>query len=333
MNSATTAFHITRLFVKTFNLSANSILYIALTYSIITKLVYSPMPRKHRKRHFRKAKSSWALAKRAAHSVISQTIEKYRLLSFVSNIPIGSVTGRNSAILMSITGGITPGLEFASLNENTDAGMKSLFVLQPLGGVSQTATPQVTGQGDGGYGASSLSVYPLPSGGSFYGVASLRGNEAKLLTYHYSLIVESVGDPVLTAVKPSQFRMMIFETRRPLSQQLWDEQIFMQGHVRTANLVTGTPISLCAFPNLSCIKKIYYDRLHTVGVRNFTKKGRIRINRKCYWKAVDDVAATTLTHMQYQGPFIYMLFFGEQQTAVADQLIVSASTLLTYNDA
>ena len=291
------------------------------------------MPKRKRKSHFRKAKSSWALAKRAAHSVISETIEKYRLLSFVSQVPIGSVTGRNSAILMSVTGGVTPGLSFSSLNTNTDPGMKSLFVLQPLGGVQQTANPQVTGQGDGGYGADTLAVYPAPSGGSFYGVSTLRGNEAKLLTYHYSLIVESVGDPVLTAVKPSQFRMMIFETRRPLSQQLWSSQIFMQGHVETSNVVAGTPISLCAFPNLSMVKKIYYDRLHTVGIRNFVKKGRIRINKKCYWKVLDDNAANIASHMQYQGPFIYMLFFGEQTTPVIDQLLVSASTLLTYNDA
>ncbi len=293
------------------------------------------MAKRRRRRRYKKKTSVKAIV----HKVLNKTLEKYKMLSFYTDALIGTIRGANRGLLFSLTGGAHPGLESPLLTLTNDPNMKSLFVMRPLGGDTTTgATVVAEAAGGGGFADGSAGT------GSILGTAVLRGRECKLLTWHYRLRINQPNANISgTALGNQYVRLLIFETRRPLSASIaggqnWSQQIFYQQHVESINAAVGQPDEMTAFHNFDIIKKIYLDKLIklTPGESSgfsYIKRGSVKINRKAHWAYYYDNAAVQAGHLQYMGPFIYMILFSDYEIPDTDRPRLNMSSILTFNDA
>ncbi len=298
---------------------------------------------KHARRKSRRGKKSM---KQIATAVLNQSLEKYKIMSFINDKIIGSIRGGNRCLLFSLTGGETPGLASPLLTTSTDAGMKSLFSFTPLGGTTNpsgqtiVAGPSVYGGGGGGFGTGDSGQ------GTVQGTQTLRGRECKLLNWHYRLLLtQPDANASGTGTQQNQFcRIMIVETRRPISSAItggtnWSTQLFYQQQVQTLVAGVGQPNEMTAFHNYDVIKKVHFDKLVKLtpgesGRFSYVRKGVIRIQRKAHWAMYYDTATPPAAHLQYMGPWLYMVVFSDFDIAEETQRpLLSLSSILTLQDA
>ncbi len=292
------------------------------------------MARKRGRRRYKKKKT----VKAQIYKVLNKTLEKYKMMSFYTDAVIGTIRGANRGLLFSLTGGAHPGLASGLLTLTNDPNMKSLFVMRPLGGDTTTGATVVAEAAGGGGFADGTGT------GSVLGTAVLRGRECKLLTWHYRLRINQPDTNLVSPGLSNQYvRLMIFETRRPLSAgiaggQNWSQQIFYQQHVQALNTAVGQPDEMTAFHNFDIIKKIHLDKLIklTPGESSgfsYVKRGSVKINKKAHWAYYYDNAAVQDGHLQYMGPFIYMILFSEYEIDDQYRPKLNMCSILTFNDA
>ncbi len=303
------------------------------------------MARKYRRRNRRKA--SVSLVKAIVKKEVNKTRETQKIVSFLgwSTIPrlldTDAVGNAHEGLILSVMGGISP-QNVQTVQTPGTYNDKSLFVLLPSALVGSLAGTDSAGQG----GTANSAEFGMQAIG---GIHVLEGREAYLKTLYATLLFSNSFQQVVDP-RPCFIRLLVIETRRPLSADNVAQQIFLQNHavgqMAGASNNQEEPQSVIGYLNRESIKRVYYDKLMkltgpsgpipSVGGSSAqlkTVKLKVRINKKARWQYFYPTRDPNQTDnvLVYQGPFLYILMCSNQGTT--DKFpAVTMNHILTYYD-
>ncbi len=222
----------------------------------------------------------------------------------------------------SLTGGLTSTIN--ATQDPDDYITKSLFVLLPsdttaagnLSGVSQAQQGGMANQMDASAGAGAVALAD-----AIANVHQLEGRSCYLKKFYATIALNNSSASVTTPTNVF-VRAVVVETRRPLSSFRLANQVLLQNH-STIEMTPGSgdltnyPCSAMGYLNRDVIKKVHYDKVHTLNggggatgsMRRF--KLKIPINKKARWSYYypSGVPRNDNQVLTYQGPFIYLIMW------------------------
>lgn len=291
--------------------------------------------RRHSRKHTTK-KQVHAIVKRE----VGKTRESHKLVNYVvwSSIPqlIDRIANSSTGLCFSLTGGVNPFQNTAQQPQNTTDS--SLFVLKPsqypdaIGGFSGV---NQAGQGGMAIDANQSAIINDPIGGVYV----LEGRQAYLKTWYAHIMLRN--NPSSNEQGLAFVRMLVFETYRPLGDRSVAQQVLLQNHAVEAMVgsTTTAPESVIGYLNRENIKKVYTDQLIKLtldqsSMQSTVRKLKIRINKKCRWSYYYGTQgpAAQGSKINYQGPFLYCLFFSNQDSQGVTMPEMCMDTMLTFYD-
>ncbi len=299
-----------------------------------------------RKRRRSRKRSSASMIKRIVKKEVGKTRETQKLVSYLSWSPIPELIDRTTdpqaGLLLSLTGGVNPQIGQTVQNPGVYSD-KNLFTLLPSANIGGNVSGQQVGQGGMAMDAGSTPADNAAIGG----IHQLEGRQCYLKTWYASLIISNARQQV-TSPRPCFVRMIVFETRRPLAEELLAQQIFLQNHAVSAmnTAVADSPETVNSYLNRAGVKKIYFDKLLKLtgpaaqdaggsSAQLYTRKIKIRLNKKAHWTyyyPTRDPVNTVDENLVYQGPFVYAIFLSNQSDPDEQPQIALNSMLTFYDD-